>query len=62
MSLQIIKALNLYRQKTGTNKFFWVPSIAQAFLSLEVAHSFGIKVIHFFCYLSFKVCAISVQM
>lgn len=24
LSLQIIKALNLYRKKTGTDKFFWV--------------------------------------
>jgi hypothetical protein len=32
MNRQIIKALNLYRQKTGTNNFFWVLSIAQALL------------------------------
>lgn len=47
MNMQIIKALNLYRQKTGTNNHFWVLSIAQALLSLEIARSFGIKAILF---------------
>lgn len=27
LSLQIIKALNLYRKKTGTDNYFWVKSL-----------------------------------
>lgn len=27
LSLQIIKALNLYRRKTGTDNYFWVKSL-----------------------------------
>lgn len=37
LSLQIIKALNLYRKKTGTDNYFWVKS-----LNWQLINQFGI--------------------